>query len=297
MQDPDEAKQAETGVTVELSIDDVESTERLPARPASYQDHLPGLEPERHLSDWGRSERIEGLVDRTIYDFLYRYWFRVEVDGIGNVPAEGGALLVANHSGAVPSDGAMIAKAVREEHPRARPVHIATERQFSGLPGLGMLITKLGGVAAHPANLHRLMADEGQVVLLFPEGQAGARKPMRDRYRLQRFDRPGFVEAAIRARVPIVPLALIGAEEALPVLARLSPLRRLTRLPRITLPAAAPLPAKFRIRFLEPILTDQLDADAWRDDGLVRSLSEDVRGLIQENLFEMVGERRSVWLG
>ena len=83
--------------------------------------YLPGLEPERHVTDWGRSERIEGLLDRTVYDFLYHYWFRVEVQGIENVPRDGGALLVANHAGAGRPDVAMIAKAIREEHPiRAR---------------------------------------------------------------------------------------------------------------------------------------------------------------------------------
>src|SRR5436305_12012232 len=125
------------GVTVELSVADIEGGAQLPEPRTSLSDHLPGLEPERRVTDWGRSERIEGLVDRTVYDFLYRYWFRVEVEGVENVPAEGGALLVANHAGAIPSDGAMIAKAVREEHLRARSVHIATERHFANLPGVG----------------------------------------------------------------------------------------------------------------------------------------------------------------
>jgi hypothetical protein len=102
--------------------------------------------------------------------------------------------------------------------------------------------------------------------------------------------------------VPIVPVALVGAEEALPVLGRLGgrvarPLRRITRLARLPLASPAPLPAKFRIRFLAPVGTDELDADAAADEHLVRSLSEDIRALIQENLFELVAARRSVWLG
>ena len=296
MQDRDDGD-ADTGVTVELSREEIGAT--LPA--AVGPDQLPGLEPERRITDWGRSERIEGLVDRTIYDFLYRYWFRVEHEGIDNVPDAGGALLVANHSGAVPSDGAMIGKAVREEHPRRRSLYIATERRFGGLPGVGMLVTKLGGVAAHPANLHRLLFDEGELALLFPEGQAGAQKSLKERYRLRPFHSAEFVEAAIRARVPIIPIALIGAEEATPVFGRLSamrgPLRRLGRLPLTSLSAGAPLPAKVRIRFLEPVATDELEPESWRDGGLTRTLAEDVRALIQENVFEMVGQRRSVWLG
>jgi 1-acyl-sn-glycerol-3-phosphate acyltransferase len=252
--------------------------------------YLPGLEPDRHVTDWGRSERVEGLVDRTLYDFLYHYWFRVEVQAIENVPSEGGALLVANHAGAVPPDAPMIAKAIREEHPRPRPLTFLIEQRLTDLPGIGMLATKVGGVPSHPANLHRLLFDEDQLVLVFPEGSRGAAKPLSERYRLRRFDRVDFVQAAIKARVPIVPLAVMGAEEAVPVLARLSFLRRVLRLPRLLVAPVIPLPAKFTIRFLEPVYAD---ADGTHAD----ALAEDVRGLIQENLLEMVATRRSAWLG
>jgi 1-acyl-sn-glycerol-3-phosphate acyltransferase len=297
-----EVNETDPGVTVEFSAAEVRGGARLPEARGSRSDHLPGLEPERRVTDWGRSERIEGLVDRTVYDFLYRYWFRVEVEGVENVPSDGGALLVANHSGAIPSDGAMIAKAVREEHSRQRPLHISTERQFGGLPGVGMLVTKLGGVAAHPANLHRLLHDEEQLVLQFPEGQPAARKPLKDRYRLRAFTSHAFVATAIRAEVPIVPVALVGAEEALPVLGRLGgrlgrPLRRVTRLGRLPLAAPAPLPAKFRLRFLQPLATNELGPEAADDPHLLEAVSGDVRALIQENLFELVAARRSVWLG
>src|SRR5438132_3707932 len=97
---------------------------RLPAQRPDLRDHLPGIEPDRQVTDWGRSERIEGLLDRTLVDFYYRVWFRVSVEGIENVPAEGGALLVSNHSGALPPDAAMIAKAIKEEHPRPRPLNL-----------------------------------------------------------------------------------------------------------------------------------------------------------------------------
>ena len=316
MEDPDSASDTadrrspgrgddpDTGLTVELSADAVRDAAGggvLPQAPANRSEgQLPGLEAERRITDWGRSERLEGLVDRTVYDFLYRYWFRVEVEGLDNVPDDGGALLVANHSGAIPSDGAMIGKALREEHPRRRPVYIATERHFGGLPGVGMVVTKLGGVVSHPANLHRLLFDEGQLALLFPEGQAGARKALKERYRLRSFEGAQFIKVAIRARVPIIPIAVIGAEEATPVVVRLGamrgPLRRLGRLPGVPL-TAAPLPAKVRIRFLEPVDTDGLEPERWRDAGLVQSLTDDVRALIQENVFEMIGQRRSVWLG
>jgi 1-acyl-sn-glycerol-3-phosphate acyltransferase len=286
---------ADAGATVEFAVTD--SDGRLPARIEDLREQLPGLEPDRQVTDWGRSERLEHAVDRTVYDFLYHLWFRVEAEGIENLPEDGGALLVANHSGILPSDGAMVAKAVREEHPRSRSVHVSTDGSLAGVPGLGMLATKLGAVAGHPANLHRLLYDEHALVLTFPEGRHGARKPIKQRYLLRSFQEAGFVTTAMRAGVPIVPIAVLGAEEASPVFARFGPLRRLTRLPRLPLGPGFPLPAKFRIRFLEPVSTGGQADEPWRDGQLVRSLGADIRALIQENLLEMVGARRSVWLG
>jgi 1-acyl-sn-glycerol-3-phosphate acyltransferase len=281
-------------------------TKQLPA-PPDHRAHLPAVEPERQVTDWGRSERIESLVDKTIYEFLYHYWFRVEVEGIENVPATGPALLVSNHAGAVPPDAAMIAKAIKTEHPRPRPLHMTMDHFFKGYPGLSMLAHKLGGVAAHPANVHRLLYDEEQLVLVFPEGRKGPQKLFKDRYRLRRFGRGGFVESAIRARAPIVPIALLGAEEAMPVFAHIRPLAKLTGLVHVPvtplfpllgpLGAAAFLPAKFKIRFLEPIPTDQWGEDAHEDPGPVQTVAEEVRGRIQEELYELVATRKSVWTG
>jgi hypothetical protein len=212
-----------------------QGTTNLPARVDDPRALLPGVEPERRLNDWGRSERIEGIFDRTLVDFYYRYWFRAEVEGIENVPASGGTLLVSNHSGALPPDATMIGKAIKEEHPHPRQLNITVEHFFKGYPGFSMLLPKIGCVAAHPANVHRLLADEQQLVVVFPEGRKGTEKLYKDRYRLRRFGRGGFVEAAMRARAPIVPICVVGAEE--------------------------------------------------------------VRARIQEELVDMLAERRSVWLG
>src|SRR2546425_7950928 len=267
---------------------------RLPERDATQamRELLPAIEPERRLNDWGRSERIEGIFDRTLLEFFYRYWFRVEVEGIENVPADRGGLLVSNHAGALPPDAAMIAKAIREEHPNPRPVYLTVEHFFKGYPGFSMLIPKIGGVAAHPANVHRLLFDERQLVLVFPEGRKGTEKLYKDRYRLRRFGRGGFVEAAMRARAPIVPVCVVGAEEAAPVFAQIGLLRQLTGLLYFPLTPTFPhmgplgmlgyLPAKFRLRFLEPI---RFDSDGMHDDkALVQTVAHDVRGRIQENL-------------
>ena len=265
----------------------------LPAARDQLRDELPGIEPERRITDWGRSERIENIADRVLYDFLYRYWFRVQVEGIENVPTDGGALLLANHAGAIPPDGAMIAKAIREEHPLPRPVHLLTARSLTGVPGIGMLQTKLGRVAPHPANLQRLLFDEAQLVLAFPEGTAGSGKPVKERYRLRRFASRGLVEAALAARAPLVPIAVLGAEEAAPLFSRV----KVPAVPRLPLAVPVPLPAKLKIRFLEPIDTTRLASASEPDPGLAGRILEDVRALIQENLLELVAERRSPWLG
>jgi 1-acyl-sn-glycerol-3-phosphate acyltransferase len=279
---------------------------RLPAvRRDDLRRHLPGIEPERQLNDWGRSERIEGLLDRTLVDFFYRYWFRCEVEGIENVPANGGALLVSNHSGALPPDAAMIGKAIKEEHPHPRPLNITVEHFFKGYPGFSMLIPKIGCVAAHPANVQRLLFDERQLVLVFPEGRKGTEKLYKDRYKLRRFGRGGFVEAAMRARTPIVPVCVVGAEEAAPIFAQVKSLQRLTGFLYFPITPTFPhggllgmlgyLPAKFKIRFLEPIHFE--DEGMHEDKALVQTVAHEIRARIQENLFEMVAERKSVWFG
>jgi 1-acyl-sn-glycerol-3-phosphate acyltransferase len=278
----------------------------LPA-PPDNRAYLPAIEPERQITDWGRSERVEGLMDRALYEFLYHYWFRVEVEGIENIPSTGPALLVSNHSGALPPDAPMIAKAIKAEHPMPRPLHMTVEHFFKGYPGLSMLVSKLGGVPAHPANVHRLLYDEEQLVLVFPEGRKGTEKLYKDRYRLRRFGRGGFVESAMRAKAPIVPVALIGAEEAMPVFAQIGLAQKLTGLLYFPITPTFPLfgllggvaylPAKFKIRFLPPIPTDQWGENPHEDKGLVQTVAEEVRGVIQEELFEMVAGRRSVWFG
>jgi 1-acyl-sn-glycerol-3-phosphate acyltransferase len=292
-----------------LRVDEPEQTTAESHLPAVRRDdlrrHLPGIEPERQLNDWGRSERIEGLMDRTLVDFLYRYWFRCEVEGIENVPASGGAMLVSNHSGALPPDAAMIAKAIKEEHPHPRSLNITVEHFFKGYPGFSMLIPKIGCVAAHPANVQRLLFDEQQLVLVFPEGRKGTEKLFKDRYRLRRFGRGGFVEAAMRARTPIVPICVVGAEEAAPVFAQVKSLQRLTGLLYFPITPTFPhggllgmlgyLPAKFKIRFLEPMHFDE--EGMHEDKALVQTVAHEVRARIQENLFDMIKTRQSVWFG
>ncbi len=267
---------------------------------------VPAAEPGREVDDWGRSQRVFDLVE-PLLDFYYRHWFRVEVEGIENVPAEGGALIVSNHSGALPPDAPMIIQAIKLEHSAPRPVYMLGEHWFKGYPGVSMLTTKMGLVAAHPANAQRLLRDEQRLALVFPEGQKGSRKLFWQRYRLRRFGRGGFVRTAMRAGVPIVPVALIGAEEAMPIFAHVPLLQKLTGLiyfpvnhafPQFGLAAAFMyLPAKFRIRFLEPVDMSRYGPEDADDVALVQRLSERIRTRIQEELDDLLLARRSVWFG
>ena len=212
---------------------------------------------------------------------------------------------MSNHSGALPPDAAMIGKAIKEEHPRPRPLNITVEHFFKGYPGFSVLLPKIGCVAAHPANVHRLLYDEEQLVLVFPEGRKGTEKLYKDRYRLRRFGRGGFVEAAMRAQTPIVPVCVVGAEEAAPIFAQVSLLQKLTGLLYFPITPTFPhfgllgmlgyLPAKFKLRFLEPIEFNE--EGLHRDKSMVQSVAQEVRRRIQENVWEMVGERESVWFG
>ncbi|MEA2480685.1 MAG: hypothetical protein QOJ07_2607 [Thermoleophilaceae bacterium] len=274
--------------------------------PRALRELIPAPDPSRDVDDWGRSERVFSLVEPAL-NFYYRYWFRVEQEGIENIPSTGGALIVSNHSGALPPDAPMIMQAIRNEHPDPRPLYMLGEHWFKGYPGVGMLANKIGLVAAHPANAQRLLRDEGRLVLVFPEGQKGTRKLYWQRYKLRRFGRGGFIKTALRSGVPIVPVAVVGAEEAMPIFAHVPALQRLTGLIYFPVNHAFPhfgalagmmyLPAKFKLRFLEPIQLDGYGPDDAEDLELVQSLGERVRERIQDEVDRMIAARTSVWFG
>ncbi len=274
--------------------------------PRALRELLPALEGRRDLDDWGRSQRVMDLM-QPLLNFYYRYWFRVEVDGVEHVPAKGGALIVSNHSGALPPDAPMIMQAIRHEHHAPRPLYMLGEHWFKGYPGVSMLTNKIGLVPAHPANAQRLLSDEGHLALVFPEGQKATRKLYWQRYKLRRFGRGGFVRTAMRAGVPIVPVAVVGAEEAMPIFAHVPLLQRLTGLIYFPVNHAFPhfgaaaavmyLPAKFRIRFLEPVDLSDYGPEAADDLSLVQRLAEDVRARIQSQLDSLTASRASVWFG
>jgi 1-acyl-sn-glycerol-3-phosphate acyltransferase len=274
--------------------------------PRALRELIPKPDGSREVDDWGRSERVFQLME-PLLNFYYRYWFRVEQEGIENIPSEGGALLVANHSGALPPDAPMLMQAIRNEHPRPRPLYMLGEHWFKGYPGIGMLTNKIGLVAAHPANATRLLRDEGRLVLVFPEGAKATRKLFWQRYRLRRFGRGGFVKTALRTGAPIVPVAVVGAEEAMPIFAHVPLLQRLTGLIYFPINHAFPqfglaaglmyLPAKFKFRFLEPVTLDDYGPNDADDMELVQALAEQIRARIQLEVSQMTAERASIWFG
>ena len=199
------------------------STAIVPIRIAA--DHIGDREDPRlsDVDEWGRSERTRALA-RAMYEPIYSKWFRTEWEGLEKIPAEGGALLVANHAGAIPSDAPVIMHGIEKE--LGRPVYGLADYFFRTVPVIGTLWARSGGVSARPANAYRLLKEQHQLALVFPEGTKGTSKSFTDRYQLRRFGRGGFVEIAMRAGVPVIPIAVVGAEEAMPVVLRLPTVAR-----------------------------------------------------------------------
>jgi 1-acyl-sn-glycerol-3-phosphate acyltransferase len=236
---------------------------------------------------------------------LYQRWFRVEVLGAHNLPAAGGALIVANHSGTLPLDAMMTAVAVHDSHPAHRYLRMLGADLVFRTPVLGSFARKAGQTLACNADAERLLCD-GHLVGVWPEGFKGIGKPFRDRYKLQRFGRGGFVSAALRTGTPIVPCSIVGAEEIYPKIADLKPLARLFGFPYFPVTpffpllgpvGAVPLPSKWYIEFGEPIETDGYGEGAEDDPMLVFNLTDQVRETIQQTLYRLLSNRRNVFLG
>jgi 1-acyl-sn-glycerol-3-phosphate acyltransferase len=240
------------------------------------------------------------------FDFLFKTYFRVEVEGTANIPDEGRCLVVGNHSGGpLPYDGIMLRTVLRREHPKQRELRWLAEDFVYHLPFVGSAMNRLGAVRACQENAERLLAEE-RLVAVFPEGAKGIGKLFKDRYRLQRFGRGGFIRLCLRTQTPIVPCAIVGAEEANPMLYRVEYMAKTLGIPYLpitpTFPALGPLgllpaPTKWRVVFGEPLSFDSYGPEAADDDILVGRLAERVRTTIQGMLDRMVSARKSVWFG
>jgi 1-acyl-sn-glycerol-3-phosphate acyltransferase len=236
---------------------------------------------------------------------LYQRWFRVEVIGAHNLPVHDGALLVANHSGTLPLDAMMTAIAVHDNHPGGRFLRMLGADLVFQTPVLGSFARKTGQTLACNADAERLLCDD-HLVGVWPEGFKGVGKPFRDRYKLQRFGRGGFVSAALRTGKAIVPCSIVGAEEIYPKIADIKPLARLFGFPYFPVTplfplfgplGLVPLPTKWYIEFGEPIRTDRFEPGAEDDPMLVFNLTDQVRETIQQTLYRLLSQRGNVFLG
>jgi 1-acyl-sn-glycerol-3-phosphate acyltransferase len=262
------------------------------------------LTGEYEVDDFGFDPDLTENVLVPLLRPVYHTWFRTEVIGIHNLPREGGALLVANHAGGLWAiDGAMTAIAVHVTHPDHRYLRMLGADLVFTTPVLGPLARKTGATLACNADAQRLL-NEGELVGVWPEGFKGIGKPFSERYKLQRFGRGGFVSAALRTGVPIIPVSVVGSEEVYPVLGNAKTLARLLNLPYFPLTPTfpwlgplglLPLPVKWYIEFGEPIPTADYGAQGSDDPMLVFELTDRVREIIQSTLYRLLTQRRSVW--
>ena len=238
-----------------------------------------------------------------VFRWIYHNYWRVEATDVPHVPASGRALLVANHAGVLPWDGAMIKTALFEKHPEPRHARALVASFFFGLPGLSWFLRRTGQTVGHPDDAHRLL-ERDELVLVFPEGVKGTGKGWSNRYRLRRFGRGGYVQTAIRAGAPIIPISVVGSEEIYPMIADLGPVAELFGLPYFpitpTFPllgplGMVPLPSKWRIQFHEPIRTDLCEPGDADDQRMVMTLNDHVRDTIQAGIVENLKLRKGVF--
>jgi 1-acyl-sn-glycerol-3-phosphate acyltransferase len=256
------------------------------------------LTGEYEVDEFGFDPELAGVTVHPVLRLLYERYFRVEVTGVEQLPVDGSALLVANHSGTLPVDALMLTMAVHDETPTRRHLRLLGADLVFRVPVLSELARKFGTTLACNPDAERLLRN-GEYVGVFPEGFKGIGKPYRERYKLQRFGRGGFVSAALRTGTPIVPVSIVGAEEIYPILANIKPLARVTGLPYVPVTplfpwfgalGALPLPSKWLIEFGSPIDTTEFGGDA-DDPIVVFNLADQVRETIQETLHTLL-ERR-----
>ena len=261
---------------------------------------------------WYREEDVDAFgmspsfmeALRPIFQFLYCDYFRVKVTGAANVPAKGPAILVANHAGTIPYDGAMMHLAVFNEQPAHRSVRFLVDDFIYHLPMLRTLIQRIGGVRACHENAEKLLA-AGHLIAVFPEGTRGIGKGYDERYRLRPFGRGGFIRLAMRTGVPVVPVAIVGSEEVHPIVWKSQRLARPLHLPFIpftpTFPwlgplGLVPLPSRWQIRFDKPVRFDRFTSRDAEKDALVERHAERIRRRVQEMLEGMLAKRKSIWI-
>lgn len=266
--------------------------QQLARRGANYEVDDFGFDPE-----W-----TESFL--SVFKVLYHDYWRVETTGVENVPATGRALLVSNHAGVLPWDGTMIKTAVFAEHSHPRHVRALVGSLYMSMPMLSWFLRRTGQTVGHPDDTRRLL-ERDELVLVFPEGVRGTGKGYKDRYRLRRFGRGGFVATAIRSGAPIIPVSVVGSEEIYPMVGDVTPLARLLGLPYFPVTpfwpwlgplGMIPLPSKWRIQFHAPIHVEDYPPEAADDNNLVLALADEVRDTIQQGIYDNLKMRRGIFL-
>jgi 1-acyl-sn-glycerol-3-phosphate acyltransferase len=261
------------------------------------------LTGDYQVDEFGFDPHLTGGVLAPLARVLHERWWRVDWVAMENVPGEGPALLVANHAGTLPWDAVVLKFGILDRHPARRHVRLLAADLVFRLPFVGALARKSGNTLACEEDALRLLG-RGEVLGVFPEGFKGVGKPWRERYRLQRFGRGGFIELALRTKAPIVPVAIVGSEEIYPLVFRGRPLARVLGLPYLPITpffpwlgplGMIPLPSKWIVEFGEPVATDGYPDDAWQDGLTVLELTERVRQDIQAMLHRNLAARRSVF--
>ena len=257
------------------------------------------------VDEFGFDPQLNNALVMPLLRFFFQNWFRVEVSGIENLPENGAGLVVANHAGTLPLDGLMLSVAVHDHHPAHRDLRLLAADMVFDLPMMGPLARKAGHTMACTSDAHRLLAG-GELTAVFPEGYKGLGKHFRDRYKLQRFGRGGFVSAALRTKAPIVPCSIVGSEEIYPMLADVKLLARVLGLPYFPItplfPLAGPvglvpLPSKWHIAFGTPIETAAYDDTAADDPMVTFEITDQVRETIQQTLYQLLTQRRNMFFG
>ena len=224
-----------------------------------------------------------------VTSFLYKYWHRVEIFGIDNVPSTGAAIIVPNHSGVIPLDAAFIATSIILEHKTPRLVRTLVERFLPTLPFIYTFLSRVGQTVGTYENAE-IILDEGELLQIFPEGAAGATKSFTKYYALEDFN-VGFIELAIKKGIPVIPTGVTGSLEQAPVLFNIKPLGKLLRMPSFPVtpfwPLLGPfgaitLPSKYRIIFGRPIYFDQYTEEDLNDTELVKELVEKVKKEVEK---------------
>ncbi|HEX7538158.1 MAG TPA: lysophospholipid acyltransferase family protein [Dermatophilaceae bacterium] len=314
------ARPSVSGSRVGAGVDEIVTLAIATLRRAAAASGLSGEDIERQVAATLAFVRRRLSGDYTVDDFgfdadftehaylpllrpLYKSWFRVEVRGIENIPSSGGALIVANHSGTIAFDSLMTQIAVHDEHPDHRFLRMLGADLVFRTPVVGSVARKSGATLAANPDAERLLAS-GELAGVWPEGFKGVGKPFSERYKLQRFGRGGFVAAALRTSVPIVPCSIVGAEEIYPILGNLKTVARIIGAPYLpvtpTFPLLGPLgliplPSKWIIEFGAPVETAGLGPQAADDPMVVFDLTDRVRETIQQTLYSLLLQRRSVF--